>query len=338
VTFEKTIVDSYDISNINGFNVPLSMTPNSVTSSMLNPAHPYTCGNPGSKSPMTSIASSSWEFNPPYPYFQWVLPSDTICAQNSDCPSGQVCGLSNDPGRAIAGILSQFQMNCGPIVGYWSAMEMCGEEPDPFLSTGPYDCTVSVDNAGIATNVGTLQACGGSTGSGYLPGANNQVCGCVDWISKLSPGSIPPETVNCTATSDAWMQWVYPDINWIKAACPSCYSYPKDDPSSTFTCGTFVNGINTQDYTVTLCPSGSSTVGTPSTGGGVTTTHPTTATSHSATTGAATTHSATGATTHPTTTPSETTHPTYIEGAASQNAHSVYSIVLLCLIAFVFFF
>jgi hypothetical protein len=50
---------------------------------MLNPAHPYTCGNPGSKSPMTSIASSSWEFNPPHAYFQWVLPSDTICAQNS---------------------------------------------------------------------------------------------------------------------------------------------------------------------------------------------------------------------------------------------------------------
>lgn len=53
---------------------------------------------------------------------------------------------------------------------------------------------------------------------------------------------------------------------------PNCYTYPYDDISSTFTCQKTVNGFNTQNYTVTLCPNGVSWGGAGGTGTQTTTT------------------------------------------------------------------
>ena len=38
-----------------------------------------------------------------------------------------------------------------------------------------------------------------------------------------------------TANTD-WLTQVIPTIQWLKLACPTCYTFPFDDMSSTFTC------------------------------------------------------------------------------------------------------
>ena len=46
-------------------------------------------------------------------------------------------------------------------------------------------------------------------------------------------------------------------LKWLKAACPSAYTYPFDDMSSTFTCSNYVGGVNSVNYQVTFCPNNS---------------------------------------------------------------------------------
>jgi hypothetical protein len=53
----------------------------------------------------------------------------------------------------------------------------------------------------------------------------------------------------CGNTNSLWTTDVLPIISWIKEACPTCYSFPYDDPTSTFTCSnTDENGFNNFDY------------------------------------------------------------------------------------------
>ena len=40
----------------------------------------------------------------------------------------------------------------------------------------------------------------------------------------------------------------------MKKACPTAYTYPFDDMSSTFTCANYVDGVNQVDYEITFCP------------------------------------------------------------------------------------
>ncbi len=59
--------------------------------------------------------------------------------------------------------------------------------------------------------------------------------------------------------NSAWISQVLPRITWLKQACPTCYAFQFDDPSSTF--GGFVsesetNPANATNYTVTFCPNG----------------------------------------------------------------------------------
>lgn len=71
----NTGVDFYDVSIIAGVAVPVSITPQLVDSTNSNAATPYTCGNPGSPTPLTStLGSVSWSLSPPSISYQWVTP------------------------------------------------------------------------------------------------------------------------------------------------------------------------------------------------------------------------------------------------------------------------
>lgn len=40
----------------------------------------------------------------------------------------------------------------------------------------------------------------------------------------------------------------------MKEACPTSYTYPYDDMSSTFTCKNMQGGVNMANYLITFCP------------------------------------------------------------------------------------
>jgi hypothetical protein len=73
-------------------------------------------------------------------------------------------------------------------------------------------------------------------------------CGGTNW-----PGITTP-AMSVTTINPKWMSYVLPTINWLKQACPTCYTYPFDDQSSTFTCEKGVNstGHNTLDYSIAI--------------------------------------------------------------------------------------
>jgi len=216
---------------------------------------PYCCGSPGNPAPITLLGASNWNPIPPSVYYQWVKPSSTLCTKDSDCAAGNVCGLSNQPGAT-----PQWKLNCGKKIGYWTANAVCAMDPTNLLQgLGPFQCTTTLNNGGILTSVGSLQGCNGASGSGYSPGASTTVCGCEDWYKVLGAGAVPPQsTQNCTNSNPLWQTYILPTLTWVKRVCPSCYTFPYDDQSSTFVCQNLQNGFNSQNYTITLCPASTS--------------------------------------------------------------------------------
>ncbi|MFD2377254.1 hypothetical protein ACFSTJ_07065 [Ottowia pentelensis] len=82
-------------------------------------------------------------------------------------------------------------------------------------------------------------------------------CGGTDWnasniIFNPSTAPITRPAESHTTSNPTWMQYVYPTIAWLKMACPTCYTFPYDDESSTFNCEQDLNsqGTNTLDYTL----------------------------------------------------------------------------------------
>jgi hypothetical protein len=113
-------VDFYDISILNGYNVPVEFSP--VQPFAVDPNKPYDCGNPGGRVPLTGSGSCSWEFNPPKPEFKWVQEGNentvSSCSSDAACSSlpGTVCGMSIN---AV--------MTCGELLGYWTLDQFCGQ-------------------------------------------------------------------------------------------------------------------------------------------------------------------------------------------------------------------
>ncbi|HTQ43022.1 MAG TPA: thaumatin family protein [Polyangiaceae bacterium] len=106
------------------------------------------------------------------------------------------------------------------------ALDAVNHTPDP---AHPYDC-------GSPTCAVNLNA---TCAAQFQDSANGQVIACANDACKVV-GNNNPSSPACT----------YPNqyTEFFKMACPAAYSYPKDDPTSTFTC----KGFN--DYAVVFCP------------------------------------------------------------------------------------
>ncbi len=243
----NTDKDTYDVTLINGAVTPISMAPTNGTWG--GASAPYSCGTPGSATAQSPLGACTWNsFTPPSSDdYNWVTYTTTACGS---CTGSEVCGQSFNP---LAAPGSKIGKNCGILLGYWTADAICAK--DPLHNVAPFTCPVPVQGA---LTFADLYGCstGALSKSCYTIGAISTCCGCVNW-STIPGVNVPasPITGLCQAINPNWTNNAKDKLIWLKTACPTAYSYPYDDASSTFTCQVLnAQNINSTNYTVTFCP------------------------------------------------------------------------------------
>ncbi len=191
------------------------------------------------------------------------------CSTDRCTTPGSVCGY--DSNAVNNGNNSDYKTSCGTHLAWLSANALWALNANatnaaPFKFAGTYS-----DSAGNKVQFDQLFVCTAPTVSGYAAPAtitdSSLVCGCSNWgdSSLASAAGDAPFTaqvatpsVACTAnntfgSSYYWTQYVLPSIAWLKKSCPTCYTYPFDDMSSTFQCtnqATSGSGTNTVPYVI----------------------------------------------------------------------------------------
>lgn len=248
-TLNKSNSDFYDISLVNGMSIPVAMSPLRTHEAQTANLHvsPYDCGAPGATTPITALGKCTWNMVVPSNDFKRVLKGGSFCTTNQDCQAPNVCGISSDPKRT-----PRLLKTCGKVIGYWTPDEICGEDKN--YGT-PFNCAQSLPAPRQTLTLYNLYKCY-QIDSCYKNGATNTCCGCVDWNTIGVDVPPPPITKACINSNLTWTRLVRPKLAWIKKACPTVYTYPFDDPSSTYTCKILKNNINSVNYVITFCPGG----------------------------------------------------------------------------------
>jgi hypothetical protein len=266
--------DTYDITAINGINIPLEMRP--TTDQVLAPtpiSHDpnlkyYWCKEAGAVTvPETPDRSCPWSFDRMNHSIGMALvqhqASARVCGPTQPCPLGQTCGIAYDSSQGVVGVYQE----CGtPLSGSWTAVQICAaigynnanlqkEKVSPELKR-------SLDCQGEGGVNRALFQCDGH-GSCYDPAADATCCGCPEWPEEYKPfGGNPGDLAHkCYNTNREWLRIAYPWLPYVKHACPTMYSYQYDDVTATFTCSSVRTGApetNATNYTITFCPEGRS--------------------------------------------------------------------------------
>lgn len=265
ITMLRKNPDSYDISLENGFNTAVKFAPNNTTYSSTQT--PYNCGTAGATESITSagftIPSSSWHFTPsgyqqgsPQPTannFYWVSGdgSTSSCGGNESCSNGQVCGYTTNAVTSVSGLAptQNYKLTCGTLLGYFSAAELWFLN-ESTTNVAPFN--FSGFNGSSTYNNATLFACSTPplyTGNESVAGQNqNNTCGSTMWNGIAAPA------YSYAITNPNWESVVLTNITWTKQGCPSCYTYPYDDASSSYTCDNVTAGSdnppNSTNYNV----------------------------------------------------------------------------------------
>jgi len=183
------------------------------------------------------------------------------CQAEKDCAGNGYCGIQFIPG---VGPNQTFLQECGKFAGWWSVDDLCANQNN---IVGPFDCGASVTDGDStsSTNLASLFGCvvrgGSSPGNGtscYNQGTAatypETCCGCAtEDQSDTSLGQFWPKngTGACFGNDTTWASQVQPFLVNLKQACPTAYSYPYDDVTSTFQCRS-KKTINTLGYAVTF--------------------------------------------------------------------------------------
>lgn len=272
--------DTYDVSQVNGFNVPIMIAPTGTQKSA--PAgfgnlQPW-CGLPGCASATDCPGQdAACGFTSEFPscLCGWTLSDSTCpdplravwpmpaCTTDADCdgsvgscdtstvPSTCVCKKDDDcPGSYTCGVnvnVDGKKRICGTYTGCVDADDAC--TADKRLK-GRFD-----GKAFSCKRFKTLYDCTGAhTGSCYTTGASDQCCGCPSWSNGGNVGPFPIAN-GCQQSNQKWASKVDPFAGAFKSSCPTAYSFQYDDPTSTFNCDG--PGSSPLGYTVTFCPTGS---------------------------------------------------------------------------------
>ncbi|MGO9449628.1 MAG: thaumatin family protein [Candidatus Binataceae bacterium] len=180
------------------------------------------------------------------------------CSAQSDCAAGQFCGTQLVPGLGdSSGTYSSqlYLQQCGNLEGWWTADTLCGNvntivgSPPPGMPA--LNCRAGItDGDGSTTNIASLLECatfssgapGGVAGnpanasSCYNSGATTGCCGCATDPSNPLSDLWPTASAGCVNNNSTWASQVQPLVGILKEACPTAYSYPYDDFTSTFQC------------------------------------------------------------------------------------------------------
>lgn len=266
VTFVSTAPDTYDVTIINGANIPVAMFPS--TGSAASPQkynNPYVCGSPGSNlatvTSVGTVGACNWTFNVPSLGFRWVNNDNaTTCSADNTCTSinpNYRCGLTT---ASITG--NSAQTTCGTELGLWNQNEICAINPSYNASSSIVNCTLT-NIGGTSNSIINLLACTGKAGTSCfnVSAANSTCCGCTNWqnqgVQVPTNSSIVQQ---CVFNNTYWGSItspasgnVLPNLVWLKKGCPSAYVYPFDDKTSTFTCPGN-EGQSVVNYTIEFCP------------------------------------------------------------------------------------
>lgn len=262
-------VDTYDITQVNGFSIPMSMSTNQTVGS-----NPYSsCGTAGSTSTQgsspTLAAASYTTMTPPTNMYYWVSSGGEACASGNTCSdSTTICGLAFSN--------NVFSRVCGNFLGFWAANQICQTNPNytstfgdtftcaqPLTSPFPYPpTTYTMTQLLKCTPPNTTQPLFNSCYHTTYSSTDNvaQCCGCTNWGSDTGVNTTPNQNCPSGQTDPLWTSDVLPLIKWMKQANPTGYSYPFDDTASTFQC----TAASTTTYTITFCPGTPAQTGLPS--------------------------------------------------------------------------
>lgn len=273
--------DWYDVSYINGINLPATMSPVLAKNLDYQSADPYRCmpaggdgsaikaiqtyqkakGLTGNGSLANFACSNNYDqvFNGNRAGFNFVssVKGAQTCSPTKACSGSLVCGLTLAEVQAGGSHTS-----CGNRLGYWTYAQFCSANSSYNNSALGIACGTDktlayalCENQAKVKDQGPGRSCFNST----TTKKDDSCCGYEswNWNSKAQPLGVGDAAVKGANTS-YWKTHILPAVQPIKTGCPLAYSFQYDDPYSTFTCATNSAGFNATNYTITLCPGGAS--------------------------------------------------------------------------------
>lgn len=262
--------DSYDIQNIDGIAIPVTITPSSYNV-IPNGIDPYNNGIAGSTESAYGInegngqpyylGAASWIFNPssttsglgdnPAIYNLVADGSGDSCATHACSNPHEVCGYATssiNPNFPARGNLPNYALVCGQRYAYLTADTIWTLNPiESNAAPFQYESTLDVNSGNYPNSAGypmwAFFQCSDGLLSGYAGNVTYpNACGCSNWdgittsaeqCQGTDSSSYGPTTPGIGFNS-AFLDYVLPRVTWIKQACPTCYAFQFDDQASTF--------------------------------------------------------------------------------------------------------
>lgn len=271
--------DWYDVSYINGINLPAVMYPDLSTSLDFEKDDPYRCMAAGGDQatintilayqkansiqgndalePFACTNDYATIFADSLAGFNFVYASDSMsCTTAQDCvgsAAGPTCGLSL---ATVQDTLTQ--LTCGDRLGYWTYAQFCAANSSYVNADLGIDCRDEKTLAyALCRNQASVsdQGPGRSCFNANTTAPDSTCCGYARWSSGgiSQPMGKGDAAVSGVDTS-YWAKNILPAVRRIKEGCYLAYAYQYDDPFSTFTCATTGGTVNQTSYNITLCP------------------------------------------------------------------------------------
>jgi hypothetical protein len=219
--------DTYDVSLVDGFNVPIEIRPGPGAAAPPTGQSPaYWCGNPGGPKPLTSLPACTWSAvldstcngNPALRAVDATLCSSSTqcpgsstcnpqnvcaCTQDSDCGPNQICGVGN---ASYIGFLT-----CGTFAGCAAPKDLCA-----VYFTGGQSCSQSAEcisgNCQMPCPTGGTGCCAPSAPSAFAG------LGC----NQTYPGTQP----SCETQADCPFVSSLPGSPWTGTSSAACVDCP----------------------------------------------------------------------------------------------------------------